>query len=114
MQKKQNEEDFSPDDLGSGSKSSSTELSDIAYLIAIKNMQAITQDAESFIRHNHMIYTATLTAAMKKLVDGEKSEDILAVFEKLEGILNHNKEYYSDMNLSCIKMLTDIRDMKTS
>ncbi|TQV89432.1 hypothetical protein [Aliikangiella coralliicola] len=96
-----------------GIESSSNNIPDIAFLLAVKNMQTISHDTEMFLRNNHLVYTATVGAAMKKLIEGEQSDGVETILENLDRLLNNNKEYYADMNSICVKMLVDIQGLKS-
>lgn len=110
MAKTQSKEKESPND--SLQSTPVTELSDIAYLLAIKNMQAITHDTETFLRNNHMVYTASVSSAMKKMIEGDDLKELDEVLDKIGSLLKNNEEYHKNMNAACIKMLTEVRELK--
>ena len=76
-----------------------TGVADVAGLVAVQQAQMILQDAATFLRNNHMVYTASLARAMREIADGNQAGQEL--LKSLESVLKANDVYLKNAIASC-------------
>ena len=82
-------------------------IAEMAYLSTVPIIQSVLQDTGTFIRNNHIVYTAAASLAVKRLSEGDESaEKILQTMEKL---MNYNETYLRTMSSACAEILVEFK-----
>lgn len=81
----------------------------MAYLSTVPIVQSVLQDTGTFIRNNHMVYTAATSIAIEKLNNGDASAE--SVLQSLEKLTNQNEAYLKSMGQTCVEILAEFKKL---
>ena len=84
-------------------------IEQLAFLSSIHTLSGILADVGTFIRNNHMLYTAAFSRAMQELASGNPNGSDM--MKSLDGILDHNTRYLKDISNLCVQTIADMKKL---
>jgi len=91
-------------------KATTPHADSMAYLAALNAVNLILLDTVSFQRNNHMLYTAGLALAMRRIADGDDQGALL--LDTIQKSISFDQDYVVTSAKNCAEILVEFKKLQ--